>query len=297
MKKLNEKIREIEEVYAEEKQNGILNAHEQARRDEAMRLLGGIRAVDRLQENIFQHISSQLINALILFQKEKMYEHFGFSRFADFLDNSDFSLPSKTAFYRQKELLKAEGVEKYDLFNEAKIPLSTRKLLASGDGGNIEIDGDQIIIGEERSDLSDLPMIKSLITNFANENRQLNEEKTKADKKIEDLQSRVKTGQSEYEEIRRAMDAANNGTPYERALMKAIGAMLNLAVEANKLPLIEIQSRGRDDIALLWNQMLNVRAALQQEDFAFIENVDTNLPESIRKVLSENDDWGDDDEK
>lgn len=290
-KALQTKIREVEEEYAEEYLQKKLGSFAQNERDRAAVAIGVIGAF----EKIANVLSAESIRALIQFQESKMHESLGFDRFENFLNESPYAPMTKNQFYDRKKLLETEGDSLYDLLNNVGIPVSKRKLLASGQT-SISIEGNEIIVGEERADLSDLPTIKSLIRELATDNQKMSDEQKSKDKKIEDLQSRVKTGQSEYEEIRRAMDAANSGTPYERALMKTISAMLNLTLEAGKLTLVETQTRGKADIELLWNQMLNVRAALQQEDYAFIENANTDLPESVKKVLSEDDDWGDEEE-
>ena len=236
------------------------------------------------------------MNALITFQNEKMHENLGFNRFADFLDKSDYSPMSKTDFYRRKELFESEGAEIYDAFNAIKIPMSTRKLIAQSNGADIVIEGDEILIGDERADLSDLPVIKTLIKSLASANEKFTENRDSQDKKIEKLESQVKTGLSEFEELRRSFDAAKTGTPYEQALVKTIGAMINLSAEARNLTLVEKEKRGRSDIKALWTQMLIVRNSLLQDDFVFTDVMNTDAPEIsplARKALSEDDDWGD----
>ena len=98
-------------------------------------------------------------------------------------------------------------------------------------------------------------------------------------KKFEKLESQVKTGLSEFEELRRSFDAAKTGTPYEQALVKTIGAMINLSAEARNLTLVEKEKRGRSDIKALWTQMLIVRNSLLQDDFVFTDVMNTDAPE------------------
>ena len=292
MSNLQKKIRAVEDEHAAEMVTNNLAKHDEASRFRALMVLGGVRAVDRVTQNL----SSQVMNALIAFQKEDMHELLGYSRFADFLDQSEYSPMSKSDFYRRKEIFETEGAEIYDAFNSLKIPMSTRKLLANSSAGEISIDGNEIVIGDERADLSDLPTIKELIKTLADESRQLTETGEKNKKHFEKLKEQITTGQKEYDELRRSIDAAQTGTPYEQALMKAIGALIKLAIVANDTPIVEKDARGRTDIETLWKQMMTVRTALLQDDFAFTDEVGgygKPISEIAKKVLAMDDDWGD----
>jgi hypothetical protein len=297
---LQKKLRQVEEEHAEETLQNHLRTFSQQERDEAMRALGAIGAVNKIS-NV---LSAEAMRFLMKCQENKIHEALGFERFDDFLNESPHSPMTKHQFYDRKKLLEAEGDTIYEAFNQFGIPFATRKLLAQSNAGEIAIEGDEILIGENRANLSDLPMIKELIKTLANDNREITLKKQADEKKIEDLERRIKTGQSEYEELRRAVDAQAEGTPYEQKLMKAIGAMVNLSIEANKLPLVEKERRGRGDVESLWKQMLLVRHALMQEDFALLDDKqiaaarigDDDLAKKAFAVLSQDDDWGDEDE-
>lgn len=250
MDDLKQKITAVEEQHAEETLNTHLELHKKDRNARAHILLGGIRAVDRISENL----SSQVMAALITFQKEDMHEELGFTRFADFLDQSEYSPMPKSEFYRRKELYDAEGGQLYDTFNAARIPISTRRLLAKLGDAEISIDGDEIVIGDERSDLSDLPTIKALIGNFASDNKKLLESKEKADKALAAEKDKNKRGTEELNELRRSIDAANEGTEYERALMGVIKAFITLTSEAKELPDDERAERGAADLQTIAGQ-------------------------------------------
>jgi hypothetical protein len=256
-------------------------------------MFGAVRFADALSRNL----AAQTIRGLEAIQKNEGYKSYGFETFDEFLDNCPIPDMSKSKYYERRKVLELEGDEVFSVLSAFKVPISTRKLIGEG---QIQIDGDQLIIGDQRADLTDMPTVKDLIKELANENRTLNEKGEKKDKEIDSLKEKLNTGAAEYEELRRAMDAQNDGTPYERALSKAISALINLALEAKKLPLVESQNRGRGDVEALWKQMLLVRHALYQDDFVFIDEVHGNgkgISKRAMQVLAEDDDFGDEDEQ
>ncbi|MDQ3322431.1 MAG: hypothetical protein M3525_08390 [Acidobacteriota bacterium] len=98
----------------------------------------------------------------------------------------------------------------------------------------------------------------------------------------------------------RSVAAAQTGTPYEQAFVRAVGALINLALAANNAPVIEKDARGRSDIETLWKQMILVRTALYQDNFAFTDDVDTSekpISDLARKAIAESGDWDDEDEQ
>lgn len=260
----------------------------------AATLMGGIRAVNRVAENL----SAQTMAALIEFQKEDLHEIYGFSRFVDFLEESEYSPMSKNEFYKRKDIFEAEGLKLYDAFNEAKIPLSTRKLLLEKNDIPIYVDGDNLIVGETETPISNNSEIKQLVQDLAAEIRHSKDALKIKEKKIETLQTQVETGQEDYNELQRAFDGANQGTPYQQALVKAVGALVQLAVVANQTPIVEKSIRGVDDLQALMAQMSNVRAALCQDDFIFTDNAAAqDISPLARLALEESGDWNDENEQ
>ena len=280
MDSLKQKIRDVEEEHADESLTTHLDNAEKRKEQRALLLLGGIRAVNRVGENL----TSQVMGALITFQQEELHTQLGFERFADFLDKSEFSPMKKSEFYRRKELYDAEGGQLYDAFNAARVPVSTRQLLAKRGETEISIDGDEIVIGNERADLSDLPTIKTLISDFAGDNKNLIEANVKAEKKVEDLKAKVKKGSDEYEELRRSYDALAEDGPFAKAVMKYLGAAQGLIAEINALPEAERTPRAEDDLRIFTEQLFRIRDAyglklsLNEESFERHERVAAMKP-------------------
>lgn len=253
MKPLQQKIKAVETEHAEQAVEANLTVHSERQREQALLLLGGIRAVDRITDNL----SSQVMEALIRFQKDGLHEQFGYERFADFLDKSELSPMKKSEYYRRKELYDAEGGPLYDTFNAARIPISTRRLLAAKNGTEIAIEGDEIVIGDERANLSDLPTIKALINDFASDNRKLLDQQEKQKAKIEDLTAKIERGEAENEELRRNLDGMNETSRIQRAYLHAVNSLLLLEEAVGELGEAEKQERHSDldQIAVLFYKL------------------------------------------
>ena len=293
MDKLQKRIREVEEEHAGELLDSRLAIHQDQQRANALLLLGRIQATDRISAALH----SEVLRALEQVEETKAYKALGYDRFVDYLGDASMSPITKSQFYEGKKVIDKEGDVVFNALNCLGIPLSKRKSLGKG---NIQIEGDQVIIkdGDEETfiQISDRSQLIEMLTVLADRKVIDTEVVELKDKKIEDLQSKIKTGAAEYDELRRSIDAAGNGTPYEQALMKAIGAMIGLAIEANKLPLAVTQTRGLGDVQALWSQMLLVRAALQQPNFVFSEPLNTHtsqISDLAKEALANDDDWGD----
>lgn len=268
---------------------------EQQSRDTTLLALGAINAMTA----IAQTLNSNLIRGLQTIRDKGLYRALGYERFDFFLDLYEYSPMKYKKFNYIEKQFKAEGDEVFDLLNSLNVPMSTRKLIAESEAGAIVIEGDEIFIGDERADLSNLPVIKTLVKKLASANEKFHENKKVQDTKIERLEEQIETGTKEFEELRRAVDAQQEGTPYEQKLMKAHAALIALAIEAKKLPLTITQTRGRDDVESLWKLMLVVRHELQQDDFQLIDDLNTNgnsISKEAMQVLEQDGDFGDENE-
>lgn len=292
MATLKEKIEQIKDEHLDLVIEGQIEKHDVARQQAALMLLGGIRAVHRVSDNL----DSQVMAALIRFQQEDMHEVFGFKRFADFLDECEHSPMSKGEFYRRKELFETEGGQIYDAFNAARIPLATRKLLLSGTTP-IEIDGDELIIGDQRVESSNPNAVKDLVVAIAQELRAEQTERSKSDKKVSDLKQQLQSGKEEYDELRRNLDAVTEQSPFERALTRTVASFLRLIDEAKTLPEADKKRRSSDDLKLLSGQWFRLRDAFGSSIAMADLDAGTEdhfLDRAIAEVAKD-DDWGDDD--
>lgn len=260
--------------------------------------IGGLRLVSKF-------VGVSTIKVLQQVRDREQYKDFGFANFKDFLEQSPLAQQYAGISYRtfnnlENQML-AEGEELYDLLNQFRIPISTRQLLAKNGEVEIVLEGDELRIGEESYNLESAQIgnVKDLIKDLAKETRTHRDRAEKSAETIEELKEQIKTGAAEFDELRRAIDAQSDGSPYQQALGKAIAALINLTNEANKLPLVETQMRGQSDVAALWEQMKIVRDALQQPNFVFTEEVKMSRSISKRAMLAlaKDDDFGDADEQ
>jgi len=290
--KLQKKIRQIEDEHAESVEKAIQANHEKDKHARALLLLGGIRAVDRVRQNL----SSQVMTALITFQDEDMHESLGYDRFADFLDNSEYSPMKKSDFYRRKELFEKEGSELYDAFNAMKIPLSTRKLLAQSNAGEIHIEGDKLIIGETEVAKAEKDVIKEVVESLAKEIRTANSEVEKQKAQNEKLQTQIKEGVEQYEILDRKFQGLTEGSPLDRAQSQLVNAFIRFNDELSKTTVL-VKTGKEDFLDTLWMLLEESRKRIGSTR-TFSDSTaekQLNLSDLTKRVLAEDDDFGDDD--
>jgi hypothetical protein len=288
---LEQKIRAIEDEQYEQAEKEHVAFHDQTKRDEAMQFLGGAMAIDRLKE----HLASQVIAALMTIEDQKLYLDYGYSRFAEFLDQCEFSKMSKSQFYKLRDLYLKEGPERYDLFTDWKVPLTTRKLLAAGEV-SVEIEGDEVVIGgEERVNVAESRTIKAIIEKLVKEKSALADDLQKQETKLEKQSEKLKQGQADYEELQRNFDSLKDADPFDRALSSAVYSLLNLCESVGQLPDAKRQARANDDVRLFANLWFRVRDAYGSP-MALVD-IDTQshseFDKKIESILAEDGDFGD----
>lgn len=208
MDKLTERIRKVEDDHAEEFVKDHLAHHEQTSRDRAMFLLGGFK----LAGNIANALSAETMRSLIIFQEEKMHEALGFDRFAEFLEQSEYSPMSKAQFYERKAIFEKEGGPIFDLLNSMGMSVRQRKLLGKG---SVAIDGDSLIIFKDSEELTvhlgDTAAIRETLVALADAN---------ADKsaKLEKQKAEIDKHDAEKREIYDELDrvTAEKASEYSR---------------------------------------------------------------------------------
>src|SRR4051812_19280600 len=171
---LQAKMAKVEDEHYQQAETEHIEKHDQQRRNQAYMFLGGAMAIDRLKE----HLASQVIAAMMTVEEQKLYLEYGYETFADFLSKSEISPYSKTQFYKLRELYLTEGPTNYDLFTNWKLPLTTRKLLADK-GVGIELQGDEVVIGDERINVGETKVIKEVIARLVKDKLDVEEQKAK----------------------------------------------------------------------------------------------------------------------
>lgn len=253
---LQGKIQKLRDEHFENVEGERLTAFDQQFRDDAFEFRGRFKAVSSLNRSL----SSGLITALMLVEEKKYWKVWGFASFAAYIDSDEVPEFSKSKYYDLKKLYGAEGPEAFDLFTGNRIPISARKLLAAR-GVEISVDGDDLVIDDQRVPIADTKAVADLVeaVHEALSERDAREEKLTA--KVEEQDATIKQGVAELQEKDRALNAMNEQTPFERALMAAVNANLKLVAEIKALDADKKAKRGEGDLKLMAEGYFQARDA------------------------------------
>jgi len=172
--------------------------------------------------------------------------------FRDFMDNHPRSPMSYDRFNRAERLLESEGEVMFDLLNSLNIPQSARKLLK----GEIEIDGNELRVGDQRVRTDDQAAILNLIT--TQHARLVQQEKS-----IQQKDKKLKKGEEDFEKLKREVRVANpTGTPTGQALLTAAGALTQLCEALDSAPPEEKHALKDQIFDLMRAKQLDLSVAL-----------------------------------
>lgn len=210
MKKLDDKIRALEDQHAEQSVEQHLAAFSAEQRDIGLMVLGGVRIAGQISTTV----ASESFKALIRFGEEKLFEAFTdangnhFTRMADFLDQSPFSPMSKHAFHDRKALFEKEGEKLFDIFGELGLSIRKRKMLGKG---NVEIDGEIVIVhdGDETHEIAITNQTRLLetLTALADANADKSAKLEKQKEKIAKHDDKVRELYTEIDKVKAATAA------------------------------------------------------------------------------------------
>lgn len=225
----------------------------QQRKDEATanRVLGAIIATNR----IGAALNSQAMRAMQQFFDEGMHERLGYKSVVDFLNSPDAPL-TKAQYYERTNALELEGDQTFDVLNNLRIPISTRKQLRAGD---FQIEGDDIVLGdgEKRIPISDRVAVVEAIKGLT-------------DKTAEQSRT-IERGKKDVEKWKRKADEAKkNGrteaTPYDQALNDCIAGLVKLSAEASELTNDERRTRSDEMLRTVGPAYSKLMRSYQLED-------------------------------
>jgi hypothetical protein len=244
-----------------------------------------------LANKLVTSLQAQMIRELQDFRDNKKFEAFGFTRFDDFLDKYKFAPLGYDKFNRLEKLLKNEGDVLFDLYNTLGLPQTTRKLLAEKNGSEIIIDGNELIIGDNRADLSNLPDVKQLISEFVTDNNKLTAEKAKVQAKLEKAESVISQGHQDYKALQRTIDSQNQGAAYDRSLSRLISSFIAFNDQVDLLPLVEKDKNSA--LKTIWLLLEESRSRFGS-NINFLDTTATaKVSDKAKKVFADDDDFGD----
>lgn len=270
----------------------VQETHSQKTKDEVLLsfgAIGGMRVVSRF-------IGVSTISILREIRDEKKYKVFGYANFEDFLEKDALAIQyagiSYRTFNQLEKQLEAEGDELYELLNNFKIPISTRRILTSNGETQISLDGDKLLVGEEEISL-DSPQIKQVIKELANGTKQLAEQQEKSEKTIEKLNSQVTTGAKEFDELRRSLNALQEGSDFDRAYSHLLSSFVKFNNQISQLTPEEISQKGETCLETIWTLLEETRKRLGSNRNFHDPKAVAGISDLGKKVFAENDDFGD----
>jgi len=221
-----------------------------ARKQQSRHLWQTIGAV-KLATRLSTALQSQSVRALGGVRDNQEYVEEGFEHFKDFMDQHPESPMSYDQFNRREKLLNTEGDLVFDLLSSLDVSLKTRTLLA----GHIEIEGNEIRVGEERVQRDNEAAILNLITTqYAKLQQQ--------EKKLKTQKDKLKKGEEDFQKLKRKAIVANpTGTPTGQALLTAAGALTQLCEALESAPDEEKQALKHQVLGLMHAKQLDLSVA------------------------------------
>lgn len=221
-------------------------------RDEQKRRLWQIIGATKFANRLATSLSAQAIHGAEIIRDDKLCEAEGYDNFRDFLDHHPESPMTYHQFDQRKKLLESEGDLLFDLLSSLDVPMKARTLLA----GQIEVDGNELRVGDARVRRDDEAGILNLITiQYA---------------KIQEQQRTIKRGEKDVEKHKRlaieaeerAVVANPTGTVTGQALLTASGALSQLREALTEASDDEKQAMREPVFELLRVNQLECSAAL-----------------------------------
>ena len=173
------------------------------------------------------------LGAFLNFRKfvdDASYEALGYTTAVEFLNSGDSPM-TKSQYYERLSALAREGEPVFDLLNSMQITLKNRKLLNKGE---IRIEGDDVIVGQEESEervpIGDRLAVKTLIATLVEEKTKSQIKIQSQDQQLKKQEKQLKKGQEDFEKLKRKAGQASD-TPHLQALLLVRGAYVKLRDE------------------------------------------------------------------
>ena len=254
----------LEKIKSDAAEKAVVNlqtVHTSEREQKSLIRLGAVGAIGQLA----QTLSAQTIRALQTVRDDKDFEALGFTRFDDFLDESDVSPMSYRQFYDREKLLEKEGDHLFDLMNSLKLTHRQRRLLGAG---HVQIDDKKgtviIVTGEdleeetEEIELTDRTRLLQTLSALADQAAMLNVKTTKQ-------RVQIQKGEEQVEDLKKKLDDAKNrpgATTSYQMLMAA-----SIAIDAFAVCVKGISDQQKNEESQLY--LNTIRACVARLEHAY----------------------------
>lgn len=213
----------------------LLENHDAARKIEIIEFVGAAKLMNKITVSF----GSQLLLSLKKFQEEEGYKAYDCKTWVEFLAKTPELDLSKSQYYERIKVLESEGSEVFDLLNSLNVPLSTRKQIGSGD---VLIEGEELIIRDQRIPLNDPKKIKRALTQVVEQIERVEAKTAKADKENEKLKKKLAEAKEEARTT--ALHLPDDGTdPVNQAYLHVLASLTELGRELAELPGKEADQR------------------------------------------------------
>jgi len=206
---------------------------------ERMRLIefiGGAKVINKLTAAL----SSQLLLSLKQFQETEGYRAYGCKTWVQFLKEHPELDLSKSQYYDRLKVLESEGSDVFDLLTQMNVPLSARKQLTSG---SIALDGNELVIGEQRVPVDDAKKVKRAISQIAEQMERLETKAEKATKETEKLKQKLEDAKAIAREAAALVPFNDNTDPANQAYMRVVASLTELTRALSEMDGDEAEGR------------------------------------------------------
>ena len=261
-------------------------ARARAAEQELLVMLGGIKAVSALTDNLH----SARIMAMRQIRDEKRFLAAGFTRFAEFMDECPFSPMSYDRFNEFDKAIRTVGASEFDVLRGSGLSMRQMRRLKEGD---VVVDGGVVRIGDEESvELGDDRKIRSLVEQLISDRQAEKAERERSEKAAEKMKQQLEQGQREFDRLARENDElrSSEGSRISRAMMAALHAFFNLIEAVGELPDDERAKRKADDLKIFVGQFFRLQDAYGTDGgYIPLTRPDDREMDSIDRALAEMD--------
>lgn len=199
-------------------------------------IIGAAKVINRLTTSL----TSQLLLTLKRFQENESYKAYGCDTWVQFLKEHPELDLSKSQYYDRIKLLESEGAEVFDLLTQMNVPLSARKQLTSG---SIMLEGNELLIGEQRVPVDDAKKVKRAISQIAEQMERLEMKAEKATKENEKLKGKLDDARAAAREAASTVPFNDNTDPANQAYMRVVASLTELNRELSEMDADDAESR------------------------------------------------------